>query len=109
MIVFDWLVCVVIEYSVPRIIDTTPTPTQHKLNTAVGLDTKMTVHPTPPPHPTPNHPTNTTETQRQHLEALDEHVCAQIFTKICLLVNFSVMSLSFKFHKDLIFCSRNIC
>ena len=29
----------------------TPTPTQHNLNTVVGLDTKMTVH--TPPHPPP--------------------------------------------------------
>ena len=27
----------------------TPTTTQHNLNTAVGLDTKMAVHTTPPP------------------------------------------------------------
>ena len=44
-----------------------------------------------------------------HVFALCAHICAQIFTKFFLLVHYSVMSLSFKFHKDLIFCWGDIC
>ena len=39
-----------------------------------------------------------------HVFASCTCVCAQIFTKICLVVHNSVISLSFKFHKDPIFC-----
>ena len=38
-----------------------------------------------------------------HVFASCAPVCAQIFTKIFLVVHYSFMSLSFKFHKDLIF------
>ena len=41
---------------------------------------------------------------RVHVFALWACVCAQIFTKIFLVVHYSFMSLSFKFHKDMIFC-----
>ena len=44
-----------------------------------------------------------------HVFALCVHVCAQIFTKFFLLVHYFVMSLSFKFHKDLIFHWGDIC
>ena len=37
---------------------------------------------------------------RVHVFALCARVCPQIFTKIYLVVHYSVMSLSLKFHKD---------
>ena len=40
---------------------------------------------------------------RVHVFASCARVCTQIFTKNFLVVHYSVMSLSFKFHKDLIF------
>ena len=44
-----------------------------------------------------------------HVFASCARVFAQIFTKIFLVVHYSVMSLSFKFHKDLIFRWGDIC
>ena len=44
-----------------------------------------------------------------HAFALCARMCAQIFTKIFLVVHYSVENLSFKFHKDLIFCLGYIC
>ena len=44
-----------------------------------------------------------------HIFASFVCVCAQIFTKIFMVVLFSVMSLSFKFHKDPIFLCGDIC
>ena len=44
-----------------------------------------------------------------HAFALCARVCAQIFTKIFLVVHSFVENLSFKFHKDLIFCWGDIC
>ena len=44
-----------------------------------------------------------------HVFASCARVCAQIFTKIFLVVHYSFMSLSFKFHKDLIFRWGDIC
>ena len=38
-----------------------------------------------------------------HIFGLCVLICLQIFTKFCLVVHYSVISLSFKFHKDLIF------
>ena len=35
-----------------------------------------------------------------HVFASCAHICAQILTKICLVVHYSIISLSFKFHKD---------
>ena len=43
-----------------------------------------------------------------HVFALCAHICAQIFTKFFLLVHYSVMSLSLKFHKDMNFCCGDI-
>ena len=40
---------------------------------------------------------------RVHVFASCARVCAQTFTKIFLVVHYSFMSLSLKFHKDLIF------
>ena len=44
-----------------------------------------------------------------HVFASCVQVCAHIFTKFFLLVHYFVMSLSFKFHKDLIFHWGDIC
>ena len=44
-----------------------------------------------------------------HGFALSSCVCAQIFTKNFLVVRFSVISLSLKLHKDLIFPCGDIC
>ena len=44
-----------------------------------------------------------------HIFALCPYVYAQIFTNFFLLVHYYVMSLSFKFHKNLIFCWGDIC
>ena len=38
-----------------------------------------------------------------HVFALCAHICAQIFTKFFLVVHYTIISLSFKFHKDPIF------
>ena len=44
-----------------------------------------------------------------HVFALFALTCLQIFTKFFLVVHYSVMSLSFKFHKDMIFRWGDIC
>ena len=46
---------------------------------------------------------------RMHVFALLARVCAQIFTKKILVAHFSFISLSFKFHKDLMFRCGDIC
>ena len=44
-----------------------------------------------------------------HINASCGHVCAIIFIINFLLVHYYLISLSFKFHKDLSFCYGDIC
>ena len=49
------------------------------------------------------------QTARAHVYASCARVWARIFTKFFFVVDYYLMNLSFKFHRDQSFCCRDIC